>query len=112
MRILLIFLLLSFPLIAQPVIRDSDRIVFIGDSITGHGVLAGANGWIAMIGEGIQLARPDAKPTLIGLGGSGATVEAWQSFEKRSRNESALFPLQFHPVAMAVLHRPERSGRR
>jgi lysophospholipase L1-like esterase len=66
-------------------IQDHDRIVFIGDSITAQGARAGKNGWIAMIGEGLALVRPDAQPTLIGLGGSGATVGAWQNFEKRSR---------------------------
>jgi lysophospholipase L1-like esterase len=66
-------------------IQDGDRIVFVGDSITGQGARAGKNGWIAMIGEGLALARPEAQPTLIGLGGSGATVGAWHNFEKRSR---------------------------
>jgi len=69
------------------VIRDNDRIVFIGDSITGQGAKGGKGGWIAMIGEGLGLVRPDLKITLIGLGGSGSTVGAWQGFEKRSRTE-------------------------
>jgi lysophospholipase L1-like esterase len=75
------------------IIKDNDRIVFIGDSITGQGAKGGKGGWIAMIGEGLNLARPDAKPTLIGLGGSGSTVGAWLGHEKRSRNE---------PVALDV----------
>ncbi|MEA3207620.1 MAG: GDSL-like Lipase/Acylhydrolase family [Chthoniobacter sp.] len=68
-------------------IKDHDRIVFIGDSITGQGAKGGKGGWIAMIGEGLNLVRPDAKPTLTGLGGSGSTVGAWLNHEKRSRTE-------------------------
>ncbi len=79
--------LLLFPFFAraESLIKDKDRIVFIGDSITGQGMLGGGNAWVALIGEGIALARPKLRPTLTGLGGSGATVGAWQNFEKRSR---------------------------
>src|SRR5947209_18591156 len=69
------------------VIQNNDRIIFIGDSITGQGAKGGKGGWIAMIGEGLRLVHPDLKVTLIGLGGSGSTVGAWQGFEKRSRTE-------------------------
>ena len=67
------------------VIKDGDRIVFIGDSITGQGAKGGKGAWISLIGAGVGLVRPEAKPTLIGLGGSGSTVGAWLGFEKRSR---------------------------
>lgn len=46
-------------------IKDNDRIVFLGDSITGQGTLGGKGAWLAMIGEGLSLTRPEAKPTLI-----------------------------------------------
>jgi lysophospholipase L1-like esterase len=69
------------------VIRDDDRVVFVGDSITGQGTLAGAGGWTHLIGEGLLLARPEAKPMLIGLGGSGSTVGHWLHVEKLSRSE-------------------------
>ena len=71
----------------ESAIKDNDRIVFIGDSITAQGAKGGKGGWIAMIGEGLNLARPGAKPTLTGLGGSGSTVGAWLNHEKRSRTE-------------------------
>jgi lysophospholipase L1-like esterase len=71
----------------ESAIKDNDRIVFIGDSITGQGAKGGKGGWIAMIGEGLNLTRPQAKPILIGLGGSGSTVGAWLNHEKRSRTE-------------------------
>lgn len=61
--------------------------VFLGDSITAQGTKGGKGAWLAMIGEGLSLARPEAKPTLIGVGGSGSTVGAWLNFEKKSRTE-------------------------
>lgn len=78
---------------AQSAIKDGDRIVFVGDSITGQGAKGGKTAWIALIGEGLSLVRPDAKPTLIGLGGSGSTVGAWLNHEKNSRTK---------PVALDV----------
>ncbi len=71
----------------ESAIKNNDRIVFIGDSITGQGAKGGKGAWIAMIGEGLSLVRPEAKPALTGLGGSGSTVGAWLNFEKRSRTE-------------------------
>lgn len=85
-----IFALTVFPSLcvsAQSAIKDNDRLIFIGDSITAQGTKGGKGAWLAMIGEGLSLTRPDAKPTLIGLGGSGSTVGAWLNFEKRSRTE-------------------------
>jgi lysophospholipase L1-like esterase len=79
--------------VAQSAIKDGDRIVFVGDSITGQGAKGGKSGWIALIGEGLSLVRPNAKPTLIGLGGSGSTVGAWLNHEKNSRTK---------PVALDV----------
>lgn len=67
-------------------IRDDDHIVFIGDSITAQGARGGANGWLALIGEGLRLVRPTATPVLTGLGASGATVGHWQHVEKESRS--------------------------
>jgi len=68
-------------------IKDNDRIVFIGDSITGQGSKPSKDAWISLIREGLSLARPDANPTLVGLGGSGSTIGAWLGFEKKSRTE-------------------------
>jgi lysophospholipase L1-like esterase len=69
-------------------IMDGDRIVFVGDSITGQGAKGGANAWIALIGEGVRLVRPTANPVLIGLGGSGSTVSHWQYVENESRSKA------------------------
>ncbi|MGB8356624.1 MAG: GDSL-type esterase/lipase family protein, partial [Chthoniobacteraceae bacterium] len=71
---------------ADTIIHDKDRIVFCGDSITGQGGNGGANGWVGLIGERLAIAHPEGHQTLAALGGSGATVGAWQNFEKRSRD--------------------------
>ena len=71
---------------ADTIIHDKDRIVFCGDSITGQGGNGGANGWVGLIGEGLAIAHPEGHQTLTALGGSGATVGAWQNFEKKSRD--------------------------
>ena len=77
----------------ESAIKDHDRIVFVGDSITGQGAKGGKSGWIGLIGEGLSLTRPAAQPALIGLGGSGSTVGAWLNHEKNSRTK---------PVALDV----------
>ncbi len=78
---------------AESAIQDGDRIVFVGDSITGQGAKGGKTAWIGLIGEGLGLVRPNARPTLIGLGGSGSTVGAWRNHERNSRTK---------PVALDV----------
>jgi lysophospholipase L1-like esterase len=78
----------------ERIIKDSDRIVFVGDSITGQGAKGGKGGWIALVGEGLRLGRPAAKATLTGLGGSGATVSAWLNFEKRSRTKAVILDVK------------------
>jgi lysophospholipase L1-like esterase len=54
-----------------------DRIVFVGDSITGRGGNGGENGWVAMIGRGLKEATPSSNYTLVPLGGSGQQVGSW-----------------------------------
>ena len=87
------FLSLSVALIAlshallasdSPLIRPDDRIVFVGDSITGQG-WNNAQGFIHQVEAALKQKWPMGKLQAIGLGGSGASVGAWQNFEKRSR---------------------------
>ncbi|QNN24615.1 hypothetical protein HED60_20845 [Planctomycetales bacterium ZRK34] len=65
-------------------LRPDDRIVFIGDSITGQG-WNHPRGFIHLIESSLKTKWPDGKWQVIPLGGSGAGVGAWQNFEKRSR---------------------------
>lgn len=66
-------------------IKDDDRIVFVGDSITGQGVNAGAGGFINLVKEGLGTARPGRNITVVSLGGSGQGVGSWSGVEKQSR---------------------------
>jgi len=73
---------------AETVICEGDRIVVVGDSITGQS--AGQHGYVTLMREGLAKAHPDTKTTVIPLGGSGQTVDSWQSVEKKSRDAVTL----------------------
>lgn len=67
-------------------IHDNDRIVFVGDSITGQGG-NNAQGWTHLMTDALAVSHPAGPPTLIPLGGSGQTIGSWQNVEKRSRDQ-------------------------
>lgn len=76
----------SVPAIADDsLLHPDDRIVFVGDSITGQGWLH-REGFIHQIEAALREKWPDGKHEAIALGGSGSSVGAWQNFEKRSRD--------------------------
>ncbi|MFA6292832.1 MAG: GDSL-type esterase/lipase family protein [Victivallales bacterium] len=76
---------------AQSLVKDGDRIVFVGDSITGQGGNFGPGGFVALVKEGLDTARPGSNVTGVALGGSGQGVGSWMSVEKKSREtESSL----------------------
>lgn len=70
-------------------VKDGDRIVFVGDSITGQGVNAGPGGFINLIKEGLDTARPGSQVTVVALGGSGQGVGSWVGVEKGSREKES-----------------------
>ena len=74
---------------AEPLLRPNDRIVFVGDSITGLGAKQ-ADGFVQQIAWAMRQAHPDATPTLIALGGSGQSVGSWLDVEERSRTAMTL----------------------
>ncbi len=65
------------------VLKEGDRIVVVGDSITGQSV--GKNGYVGMMQEALLAAHPGTKTTLTALGGSGQNVGSWVGVEKDSR---------------------------
>ena len=69
-------------------IHDGDRIVFVGDSITGQGVNAGQNGWIRLIEAALKQSHAANAPTVVALGGSGQGVGTWIGTEKRSHDQN------------------------
>lgn len=73
---------------ADSVIRPDDRIVFVGDSITGLG-WNNADGFIHLIDSALRQKWPDGKLKVIPLGGSGQSVSSWQSIEKNSREKES-----------------------
>ena len=73
----------------ESLVRQDDRIVFVGDSITGQGWLH-KQGFVHQMEAALHEKWPSGKLQAIALGGSGASVGAWQNFEKKSR-EAELF---------------------
>ena len=89
---------------AGEVLKPADRLVFVGDSITGQGAPRG-NGWIGLIGKALKQADPANAQTLVALGGSGHRVGSWKGIEKRSRTESVILDIKEFDVR-AELDRP------
>lgn len=67
-------------------IKPTDRILFVGDSITGQG---GNGGFVVMMRAAYKEVHPDATTTFIPLGGSGQTVGSWTYMEKSTRDKDA-----------------------
>lgn len=70
----------------QSVLREGDRVVVVGDSITGQSL--GGHGYVTLMREALRHAHPDTKTTLTPLGGSGHTVGSWVGIEKDSRQRN------------------------
>lgn len=88
--LLLLTVCLSLPpASAESLVRDGDRIILVGDSITGQS--HGDAGYAGFLREGFELARPGSKVTVIPLGGSGHNMWSWQNIERDSREKN--FPL-------------------
>ena len=76
----------------------TDRIVFIGDSITGQGGNGGDRGWVGLIGSALREQNPASKQTLVALGGSGQTVGGWLNVERKSRTAPAFLDVKAFDV--------------
>jgi lysophospholipase L1-like esterase len=75
-------------------VRDGDRVVFVGDSITGQGMNTGPGGFINLFKAGLDIARPGSNVTVVPLGGSGQTVGSWQNVEKQSREKETFLDVK------------------
>ena len=71
---------------AQSGLREGDRVVVVGDSITGQSL--GGHGYVALMREALRHSNPNTKTTLTPLGGSGHTVGSWIGVEKDSRQRN------------------------
>jgi lysophospholipase L1-like esterase len=85
-------------------VRDGDRVVFVGDSITGQGMNIGAGGFINLFKAGLDTARPESNVTVVPLGGSGQTVGSWQNVEKQSREKETFLDVKNVDVREALGH--------
>lgn len=74
-------------------LHPGDRIVFIGDSITGQGGNF-PNGWTHLLEEALAAVHPGETRTLTALGGSGQTVGSWTSIEKHSRDAATILDVK------------------
>ena len=83
---------------AAPLLQSGDRIVFIGDSITGQGGNGGERGWVGLIGGAMKEAAPANHQTLVPLGGSGQTVGGWTNVERKSRTAPAFLDVKAFDV--------------
>lgn len=97
------FAITAFASEASSLIRPDDRIVVVGDSITGQGWNNG-QGFIHQIEAALHEKWPSGKVQTISLGGSGAGVGAWQNFEKRSREGRVILDVKDVDVKTTLDH--------
>jgi lysophospholipase L1-like esterase len=71
---------------ADGCLQDGDRIVFVGDSITGLGS-NNTKGFAHLIEQALRRTRPRNTMTFSCLGGSGQSVGSWLNLEKTSRQK-------------------------
>ena len=83
--IVCLFTLYSFGADNSYIPSNSDRIIFIGDSITAQGQLH-SGGWGKYVREALESVG-DAKSNAVLLGGSGHTIGSWTNVEKNSRTK-------------------------
>ena len=76
---------------SETLLRPKDRVVFIGDSVTGLGATE-PDGYVQQVRWALQQTRPDATPTLIALAGrrESECVGSWIELEERSRTAMTL----------------------
>lgn len=88
---LLLILGLFTAVAAEPVagLKATDRIIFVGDSITGQGAKF-KEGYVNLVREGLLAVHPDWNPTIVPLGGSGHSVNSWAGIEKTSRETAGM----------------------
>ena len=93
-------------LCGEPALHEGNaRIVFIGDSITGHGGGWQGTGFVFKMREALSAVYPGSKPDLIPLGGSGMGVGAWLGLAKDTEKQKRELDVKGVEVA-ATLAQP------
>lgn len=83
-------------------LKDGDRVVFVGDSITGLSVNSGPYGFNGVIRRALDVARPGNRIELTSLGGSGQGVGSWLNTEKGSREKETFLDVPKVDVRAAL----------
>ena len=78
---------------AEPQLHPNDRIVFVGDSITGQSINH-PNGFLHQLKWALGEVKSNTAPALIALGGSGQSVGSWMSVEQRSRTAETFLDIK------------------
>ena len=86
-------LFLAFSVLADPALRPNDRIVFVGDSITGQSVNH-PQGFLRQLKWALDEVKSNAAPTLTALGGSGQSVGSWMNVEQRSHTAETFLDIK------------------
>ncbi len=77
----------------ESVLQNNDRIVFIGDSITGLG-WNDSRGFIHQIETALRETSPAGKHRLVALGGSGQSAGSWLSLEENSHGKEIMLDVK------------------
>ena len=103
-HLLLTWLLFSAAAIAEDPtsLHGSERIVFIGDSITGQGGGWLGAGYVFKMREALSATYPEAKPDLVPLGSSGMGVGAWLNLAKNEDKQKHDLDVKGVDVAAAL----------
>lgn len=104
MRIILALFLFSSAALAEQAVslNGNERIVFIGDSITGQGGGWLGAGHVFKMREALSAVHPDAKPDLVPLGGSGMGIGAWLGLAKNEAKQKHDLDVKGVEVAAAL----------
>jgi len=77
----------------ERLLRPNDRVVFVGDSITGHSMNL-ADGYCRQMTWALKQAHPDGAHTLVSLGGSGQGVGSWMGRATYTNSEPAYLDIR------------------
>lgn len=104
MRIILVFLLFCRIAFAEQTVslNGNERIVFIGDSITGQGGGWQGAGYVFKMREALRAVHPDSKPDLVPLGSSGMGIGAWLGLAKNEAKQKHDLDVKGVEVASAL----------
>ncbi|EIQ01382.1 lysophospholipase L1-like esterase [Opitutaceae bacterium TAV1] len=89
---------------AASLLKPDDRIVLVGDSITGQGANV-PDGWIHLMENALRSDSPENRQIFVALGGSGQGAGTWLDVEKRSRTQSFALDVRANDVK-SVLEQP------